>query len=192
MGSRKKPKTSRGIAPGLFLVGSGLLILGIVSAFWLSSKPVNTVGASEMTAIPAAVNFPAPELTLMDLDRNPTDLDDFHGKVVLINNWATWCPPCKAEMPTLQAYYEKHQDQDFILLAVDAGDPESDVRQFVQDYGLTFQVWLDPENLSLSAFRNDSLPSSYVVTRDGVVRLAWTGPINMEVLEKYVSPLLED
>ena len=188
----KKKKNTRRMAPGLFLAGSGLLILGFVSAYWLTGNTFKTVEASEISAVPATVNYPVPALELTDLEGNSVNLDQYKGMVILINNWATWCPPCKAEMPTLQTYYEKYKNRGFILLAIDAGDPAVDVVEFKQSYGLTFPVWLDPDNQSLSAFRNDALPSSYVVDRVGNVRLAWTGAVNLKMLEKFVTPLLED
>jgi len=117
-------------------------------------------------------------------------LADYRQNVVLVNNWATWCPPCRAEMPTLQAYYEAHKDQGFTLLAIEAGDPPGQVAQFVQAYGLTFNVWLDADKAALVAFKNPNLPNSYVIDRAGMVRYAWTGAIRRAMLEKYVTPLL--
>jgi peroxiredoxin len=109
----------------------------------------------------------------------------------MINNWATWCPQCKAEMPTLVKYYEEHNEQGFVLLGINAGDPKDAVVKFVDEYNLSFPILLDPNNKALIAFHNDSLPSSYVIDRSGNVVLAWTGPISKAMLEKYVTPLLE-
>lgn len=176
----------------LLLIGSGLLILGVV-AMALLSKPAETADAGEIgSAIPVEVNYPAPELSLSDLEDKPVSLEDYRGTVVLVNNWATWCPPCKAEMPTLQAYYEKHRKKGFTIIAIESGDPVPEVKEFVQDYGLTFPVWADLSMKSIAAFRNPGLPSSYVIDREGTVRLAWAGAISREMLEKYVTPLLEE
>lgn len=178
----------------MVLIGVGLLVLGVaVWVFMPKPEPVleYTIGR-EYSAIPAEVDFPAPEISLTDLNKNPVSLKDYLGQVVLVNNWATWCPPCTAEMPGLQAYYELHQHQNFTIIAIEAGDPLSEVSEFVDRYGLTFPIWLDPEQDAINAFRNPSLPNSYVVDRDGVVRLAWVGAISQEVLEEYVTPLLEE
>jgi thiol-disulfide isomerase/thioredoxin len=142
--------------------------------------------------IPVEVNFPAPELNLTHIDGSEVSLQDHRGKVILVNNWATWCPPCKAEMPTLQAFYQEYVDKGFVLVAIEAGEPAEEVIQFVENYGITFPVWLDPSNLALTAFRNSALPSSYVIDQDGIVRLAWSGAINRSTLEQYVTPLLEE
>jgi peroxiredoxin len=171
------------------IVGAGLILLGIA----LGSVVFNQAPAERtLSVIPAPVNFPAPELTLARLDGENESLVDYLGQVVLVNNWATWCPPCKAEMPEFQAYYAAHKDEGFTIVAISAADQEADVRTFVQQNQLSFPVWLDPQNLALAAFRNQSLPNSYVVDRKGVVRLAWTGGITRDILETHLTPLLEE
>jgi peroxiredoxin len=137
------------------------------------------------------VNFPAPEISLKDLNGRTINLSDYRQQIVLINNWATWCPPCREEMPTFLKYFNAHSKQGFMLLGIEAGDPVEEVASFVEEYRLTFPVLLDPDNQSLSAFNNNSLPSSYVIDHNGNVVLAWTGPINREMLEKYLTPLFE-
>lgn len=189
---RRGGRQGRSKPLALLLIGVGLLILGVV-AMALLSKPAETDASGEArSAIPVEVNYPAPELSLNDLDDQPVSLEDYRGTVVLVNNWATWCPPCKAEMPTLQAYYEKHRQKGFTIIAIESGDPVPEVKKFVQDYGLTFPVWSDLSLKSIAAFRNPGLPSSYVIDREGTVRLAWSGAISREMLEKYVTPLLEE
>ena len=186
-------------AGGMVLVGAGLLILGVLAGILLltneananRSQPDNET-AQLPSVVPAEVNFPAPDLSLSDLKGDLVSLADYRGQVVLVNNWATWCPPCKAEMPALQAYYEDHQDQGFVLVAIEAGEPADEVAQFASDYGLTFPVWLDPNSAALEAFNNFTLPSSYVIDAQGTVRLAWSGAISREMLEKYLTPLLEE
>ncbi len=171
----------------LVLIGVGLIILGLIGAGVLTSGSL-TINNS---VVPSVVNFPAPELILNDLNGNKINISDFRQEIVLINNWATWCPPCKAEMPTLLKYYKAHSDQGFMLIGIEAGDPLENVVKFVNEYGLTFPILLDPTSKSLIAFHNDSLPSSYVIDHDGTVILAWTGPTSMAMLEKYITPLLE-
>ena len=201
MKSDKSRRSHRKSSPpyAAIFVGAGLLILGVVAVLLLarpeqaasSTASNSSSSANEMSVVPVSVNFAAPELSLSDL-KGTQSLTDYKGQVVLVNNWATWCPPCKAEMPTLLAYYEEHKDEGFSLIAIEAGEPAEEVAEFVADYGLTFPVWLDPQNKALIAFQNQGLPNSYVIDREGTVCLAWTGAISKSMLEKYVTPLLED
>ena len=174
------------LIPFIF-IGIGLIILGFV-AFSLLNSPGNESGYS---VVPAEVNFPAPELTLNDLNGGKISLTDYRKQILLINNWAIWCPPCKEEMPTLMKYFNEHSKKGFMLIGIEAGDSKEQVADFVNNFGITFPILLDPNNKSMIAFHNDNLPSSYVVDRNGIVVLAWTGPISHTMLEKYVTPLLE-
>jgi cytochrome c biogenesis protein CcmG/thiol:disulfide interchange protein DsbE len=171
----------------LVLIGFGLVIIGLVLFRVLSVQKT----AADYTVVPSKVSFPAPVLVLNDLNGNKVNIADYRQQIVMINNWAPWCPPCKAEMPTLAKYYKAHSDDGFMLFGIEAGDPKKDVAAFVEEYGITFPILIDPNTTSLTLFHNDSLPSSYVIDHNGNVILAWTGPISRDMLEKYVTPLLE-
>jgi peroxiredoxin len=181
----KQPKIliSTFLAAGVFLIGAAVIMV-----FSANVDKIQQFDSSML--LPAAANYPAPELTLTDLQEKAVSLGDYLGGVVLVNNWATWCPPCKVEMPELQAYYEAHADDGFVLIAIEAGEPLDEVAAFAQAYGLTFPIWLDPHSIALEAFQNWDLPSSYVIDTDGTVVYSWTGPVNQQTLEKYVTPLL--
>lgn len=172
------------------LIGAGLVVIGV--AAWLLLPGVIAGSQTGLTAIPVQVSYPAPELSLTDLQGNPVSLSDYRGQTVLVNNWATWCPPCKEEMPELQAYYEAHKGQRFTIIAIEAGEPVAEVADFVRRFGLTFPVWTDPTLKASVAFRDPGLPSSYVIDANGTVRLAWAGAISRKTLEQTVTPFLED
>lgn len=180
---RKNSLITTLIVGGIFLIGAALLpLLELASGSALESgNPVR---------LPAAANYAAPQLELTDLDGNTASLDQYRGQVVLVNNWATWCPPCKAEMPALQSYYSLHADQGLVVVAIESGEGPEDVAAFVDQYGLTFPVWLDPQGAALEAFQNWNLPSTYIIDRSGTVVYSWTGEVNLETLETYVTPLL--
>jgi peroxiredoxin len=96
-------------------------------------------------------------------------------------------------MPALESFYRKHKQDGFAIVAINDGDPEADVLQFVDEYGLTFPVWLDPTYIATEqAFKTLSLPSSFVIDRNGTVVLRWVGGIDLKSLEKYVSPIIEE
>jgi peroxiredoxin len=191
----RKSKTGHRRAPAAVLAGAGLILLGVVVGLWLlkvgEKASANTSSAEGLpAAAPAEVNYPAPELSLYNLRGEAVGLDDFRGRVVLVNNWATWCPPCKAEMPVLQDFYTEHAGLGFTILAIESGEPPAEVAAFVDQYGLTFPVLPDPTQSAMAAFKNYSLPSSYVVDREGQVRLVWMGPVNRAVLDQYLTPIL--
>ena len=171
------------------MIGAGFIFLGIV--LFMILKPTQTT-AQEYSAIPAKVNYPAPELELTDLQGKAVSVKDYLGQVTLINMWATWCPPCKAEMPTLEAFYKKYKDDGFVIVGINDGETADLVSAFVQDYRLTFPVWLDEQYLSEKAFKTINLPSSFVIDRTGTVRLMWIGAISQQTLEKYVSPIIRE
>lgn len=181
----------------MLFLGMGLILLGLAAFIaWPKAEANPTValsgGASGSATVPAEVDYAAPSLTLFDLTGTEHSLVDYQGQVVLVNLWATWCPPCRAEMPTLEAYFQDHRKEGFTLIGIEAGDARDEVAEFVAQYDLSFPVWLDPQSDSLRGFYNASLPNSYVIDRQGTVVLGWTGAISREMLEKHVTPLLEN
>ena len=183
-----KEKSSTKLIP-FILLGLGLILIAVSGYIILQDIP----NQSDLSAVPAQVNLASPELTLTDIQGNTHSLSDFLGQVVLVNLWATWCPPCKEEMPYLQSFHDKYKDEGFTIIAINDGDPTSDVLQFVQDYQLTFPVWLDPTYIATEqAFKTLNLPSSFVIDRAGTIRLQWVGGVNRKTLEKYVTPIIKE
>ncbi len=136
------------------------------------------------------VNFDAPDLELVNLHGEHVSLDSFLGKIALVNLWATWCPPCEAEMPILESYYQDYLGSGFIFIGVNDGEPRDMILSFINQFNLSFPVWLDEEFEFEKAFGTVSMPSSYVIDREGVVRLMWIGAIRRQELEEYVTPLI--
>lgn len=174
----------------MLLLGFGLIAVGVATMTMLTLR--RSQATSQISTVPVKVDYPAPSVTLTDLEGVSHSLTDYHGQVVLVNMWATWCPPCRKEMPTLQSYYEKHASEGFVIIGLNDGDPAVDVSAFVAQYGLTFPIWLDPTYSSEDIFGTMNLPSSFVIDRQGQVRLQWVGEINMSLLEKYVTPLIKE
>lgn len=157
----------------LILIGAGALLLvgALLVAFTGGSEP--TAG----TAIPM-------------LDEPPTDLADYAGQTVLLNFWASWCPPCRAEMPELEAYYQAHEADGFVLIAVNSGEQAATARAFIQEAGYTFPVGLDIDGSVASYFGVPGLPTSIVINPAGEIAYRHTGVITREVLDAQVTPLL--
>jgi len=104
--------------------------------------------------------------TLLDLDGHPWTLKDLRGKVVVVNFWATWCPPCRKEMPDLQALYEQFKGQGLVILAVSDEDVDK-VKPFIADRKITYPVLLDPDRNVNKEFQIEGIPKSFVYDRDG-------------------------
>ncbi len=131
-----------------------------------------------------------PSLTFTDLNGKEVALDDLRGQVVLVNNFATWCSPCQAEMPELQAFYEQHKERGFTIVAIESGEPAEVVAGFVKEFGITFPVLLDPQGKAQDAFNMVALPNSILVDREGKIRQTWIGAVDHSILEQAASPLI--
>jgi peroxiredoxin len=134
----------------------------------------------------------APEFELKTLDGESVKLSDFRGKKVIVNMWATWCPPCKAEMPDMQKFYDKNKDEDVAILAVNMTTSEKsvdDVSKFLDEYGITFPVVLDADNKVAMTYQSFALPTSYIIDSKGIVQQKVTGPMSYEMMEKMISEI---
>lgn len=131
------------------------------------------------------------DFTLQDLSGREVALSQYHGQVVLLNFWATWCPPCREELPLLEDYYLAHADQGFVLIGVNVSDRPEAVAGFVEEGDYRFPIWLDPPGNVLMELGLNGLPASLLLDREGQVRQTWIGPLTEEILAQEVTPLLE-
>lgn len=121
---------------------------------------------------------PAPALDLAALDGRPYRLADLRGNVVLINFWATWCAPCRDEMPSIQRLTQRLAGRPFVALAINLDEPETRIRKFLSETSLNLIVLLDPGRQAAKAWNARILPASFVVGPDGVVRYSVVGEID--------------
>lgn len=166
-----------------------LVVVGVLVVVLLAVLVVNEV-ASSPSMERAQVGRALGDFGLTNLQGQTVHLRDYAGQTVLINAWATWCPPCKAEMPDLNAYYQAHRAEGFMLLAINAGEPASHAAGFAQQQGLAFPVLLDPHTALLEALGVLSFPTSIVVGPDGVVKAIHIGVFSPAALEAEVTPYL--
>ncbi|MFZ6031161.1 MAG: TlpA family protein disulfide reductase [Chloroflexota bacterium] len=179
--SRQRQRRIRNLA-----IGAGALFVVIAIALFSASQ----APTSEEKIAPVKIGQPLSDFSLSDITGQSVRLKDYAGKVVLVNAWATWCPPCKAEMPDLNAYYQAYRDQGFVLLAINAGDSRAQAAGFAEQAGLAFPVLLDSDLHVLNAFGIHSFPTSIIVGRDGIVKSIHTGMFTPASLETEVTPLL--
>lgn len=152
---------------------------------------LNERGAVVTTPAPRE-NHPAPDFTLLDLAGAPVRLSDLRGQVVLINVWATWCPPCRAEMPMIQAAYTQYHEEGFTVLAVNQREEPRTVAAYMTQSELTFPALLDRDGTVISAYQASVLPSSFFIDKAGVVRAVYRGPMSRSVIAGTVEQLLTE
>ncbi|MCL6429852.1 MAG: TlpA family protein disulfide reductase [Anaerolineae bacterium] len=134
----------------------------------------------------------APDFSLPALEGGEKSLRDYRGRVVLLNFWATWCGPCRAEMPDMQAVYEELSGRGFVVVAVNGGEGRDRVQSFVEEFGLTFPVLVDEERGVLRQYGVRGFPTTFVIDGDGVIQQVIVGgPLPGSAVRRLVEPLLE-
>jgi peroxiredoxin len=154
------------------------------SSLGMRGAAANSSQASGSSGSAPRVGTSAPDFTLLNLDGESVSLSDFRGRPVLINFWASWCGPCKVEMPAIQAVYEQHQEEGFVVLAVAVDDSTENARRFIDEHGLTFQALMDDGSVA-SAYRVFGLPASFFVGADGKIAAVHTGALTEEEICDY-------
>lgn len=172
----------------VFFPGASLLLALVL--FIVQLKEGKTAPATGLR-----VGYLAPDFALPSLDGNMTRLSDFRGKkAVFINFWATWCPPCRLEMPTMEEAYREYRARGLEILAIsiDTG-PKDDIKSFMRQYGLSFPVLLDPEGEVMYLYRLFSIPASFLIDKAGIIRYKelgyrdWTDADSRKKLEAILN-----
>ncbi|MFQ5432686.1 MAG: TlpA disulfide reductase family protein [Nitrospinota bacterium] len=138
---------------------------------------------------------PVPSFALPDLNGKIVTMDQHRGKIVFINIWATWCAPCREEMPSMEALYNKLKGDKFAMLAISIDeDGLKSVGPFVEEYGLTFPILLDPSSKTSKKFKTTGVPETFIVNKDGIIIYHSLGPENWERPEFYetITKLIND
>lgn len=128
---------------------------------------------------PPEVGQPAPAYRTISLTGDSVSLDQVRGRVVLLNVWATWCHPCREEIPILQALHERYAAQglELVGVSVDARGEEATIREFARDFEMTYPLWLDPDERVQSTFLAIGVPATFLIDRRGVLRWRHIGPV---------------
>ena len=139
------------------------------------------------------IGQPAPDFTLNGLDGKPVRLSDLKGKAVFVNFFATWCNPCRVEMPDIEAVWKAYKDRGLVVLAVNLTnqDDAGDVAQFVKDFGLTFPVVLDEKGSVASLYRVVPIPTSFFIDRNGIVVTAEVRSLSRQTMEQRIARILQ-
>ncbi len=172
----------------LVLVLIGMALYGFLQKETKSQNTVAYLGQEEQVEEKLA-----PDFTLQTLDGETLTLSELRGKKVILNFWATWCPPCRTEMPHLQEYYEKYSETDNVeIVAVNATyreQSEEKVQQFIDSFNLTFPIALANEEETLNLYEVLTIPSTFFIDTDGQIQHYIVGPLDESAVHDYVQKL---
>ncbi len=189
------------------LLASGLLIGGVALVLaWRAQRgaalpptalvaeagvyPVTSLLAVNNAAAQPDAGHPAPDFIIHLPDGSSTSLAAYRGQPVVINFWATWCPPCREEMPELAKAYARYRDQGLVVLAINDAEAHDQVAAFMQEFGLSLPVIIDPQGEVMRAYKTNALPSTFFIDRRGIVRVRWIGILTPDILEQHLRTIL--
>lgn len=147
---------------------------------------INTVQASPLLEKGSI----APDFQLTTLDGKTISLSDFHGQTIILNFWASWCPPCKEEMPTIQQFYQKNKANNIMILSVNLTNHDSGkqkLRQFVQNYAITFPILLDEQGKVGNLYQILTIPTSFVIDPTGKIAEYVIGPLDQAKMHEMTK-----
>lgn len=172
---------------------AAVLVVAVVTVAWVGRENYQ----------PITTGTAAPDFVATDMAGDPVHLSDYRGRVVLVNVWATWCAPCRNEMPSMQRLYEALQDTDFEILAVsidaqpgqqsDGGQVGGNLEAFATELGLTFPILHDPAGEIERIYQTTGVPETFLVGRDGMIykKVAggteWDAPVNQELVRRLLG-----
>lgn len=169
-----------------------ILAMAVLGGAWMLVSRVSPEEANPGN-LPSApqVGHPAPDFSLRTTEGVTITLSALRGQPVMINFWATWCPPCRAEIPYIQDA-SVHYAGEIVFLGVDSAEPEPIVADFAARYGLTYPLPLDVDGKVSTLYSVYALPTTFFVDRAGVIRSIFSGPMTAAVLEERLQQLLKD
>ncbi len=171
----------------IFGLGVGIVIFFGFLKEDESPKVSDLTRGSEPLPVPS-LDAPAPDFKLDSLSGESVQLEDYRCKPVLLNFWATWCAPCRLEMPAFQSRYEEHAG-DLAIVAVNNAESPSDVQFFVDELDLTFDILLDPSAEVQRLYLVRAYPTSFLLDADGVIRVQHIGLMTAEQLDGYLQEI---
>ncbi len=175
-----------------------LMLVGLAAGIlWTAASRVpSAVGAPLSSSPSPREGFLAPDFTLDTLDGKRITLSELRGKIVVVNFWATWCLPCRAETPALEKSYAQYKDSGVVVLGVNLTNQDvvSEVESFVQEFKLTYPILLDREgSISNSLYQIRGLPTTFFINREGIIRTVLVGgPMSETFIRSKIEALLQE
>ena len=196
MDTSLKGSLSRPARAALGLLAVALLGLLVVQGCTSSSRDIRdgqrqATGATDIDGLQLApapkVGRLAPDFTLTDLEGSSVTLSDFRGQAVFINFWATWCPPCRAEMPEIEAVYQEYKDKDVVVIGVDLYESEGKVRRYIERGGYSWTFVIDTTGEVTRDYRVTSIPTSFFLDKQGIIRALKSGAMTKRSIESKLA-----
>jgi len=170
---------NRGLAWLLALAALAVAAIVLVPLFVApSSRPAGPEGL---------VGEPAPAFALRDERGEPTSLERYRGKVVVMNLWASWCPPCRAEMPDLQRLSAAYATRGVAVVGVNEGESPQRALAFARSLGIAFPIWIDTQQQYGRVLAALGIPTTTIIDRHGIVASAFDGPLTFDEMQKAVA-----
>ncbi|MBT2661231.1 redoxin domain-containing protein [Bacillus sp. ISL-45] len=170
----------KAIAAGIL---AGLVLFAIFQQFYTIEEPQAIEASKAATGIDAGMV--APNFKLKNLAGEEVSLKDYRGKKVMLNFWATWCPPCKEEMPAMERFY-KEKSKDVEILAVNL-DPQNNVQSFVKDNDLTFPILLDHDGSTQQTYSIISIPTTFIIDEQGLILKKHIGSMTYDQMQELMK-----
>ncbi|MEH7072674.1 TlpA disulfide reductase family protein [Neobacillus drentensis] len=164
-----------------------LLTVAIVQAMDKKTETPETTNQTTASKEGLSIGAKAPDFELKTLTGENIKLSSLKGKKVMLNFWATWCPPCKAEMPAMEQF-SKQMPKDLVILAVNI-DPQLDVKGFVDENKITFPILLDTDDKVNETYQVLSIPTTYFIDSKGIIQNKFTGSMNLDVMKDSTNKL---
>lgn len=173
------------------LIGAALYLQNNTVAATDFAPQTTTAPLIEPSSGPFKIGSAAPEIRVLAMDGKTLNLSDFRGKPVVINFWASWCGPCTAEMKAIEAVYQKHKNDDIVILAINQGESEETIKGYGELWKLNFRLTRDANQEAGSIYKVQALPTTVFVDKQGNIHEYHIGgPMTQEFLEKRVNDLL--
>ena len=176
-----------------------LLVLVLLALGACGPSPTTTITvtppATTVTVTPppegSKVGNLAPDFQLQDLDGETVSLSGLRGSPVMLNFWASWCGPCRAEMPYIQQIYDEWQDKGLVLLTINLRESASTARQFMQSNNLSFPVLLDTNGNVAQKYNVSGIPATFFIDKDGIIQARKVGSLSSkQQIEDYLSKIV--
>lgn len=153
------------------------------------STSQNNTSSQPVKINPNIIKTKAINFKLKDLNGKELSLSDLKGKKVFLNFWATWCPPCRAEMPEIEKLYQQTKDSDLVIVAVEIGEPLNTVKSFIDSNKYNFKVLLDSDQSVATQYNIASIPTSYFIDVEGNIVSKNVGAMNIDQMKAYIKTL---